>query len=62
MAAGKCAGRLLAHQVQAGGATSLQEVLPVVATLLTDEASDVRKQALASLKTIAKVRPRLPSD
>lgn len=55
MAAVKSAGRLASHQVQAGGQTSLQELLPIVAALLADEASDVRKEALASLKSIAKV-------
>jgi hypothetical protein len=55
VAAVKSAGRLASHQVQAGGQPSLQELLPIVAALLADEASDVRKEALASLKSIAKV-------
>eukprot|EP00897_Mesotaenium_endlicherianum_P004938 jgi/Mesen1/4472/ME000228S03455 len=57
--AAKGIGRLLRSQVEQRGAQaqSLAELLPVLAQLLADDASDARRRALSALKALAKVKP-----
>ncbi|EFJ34482.1 hypothetical protein SELMODRAFT_230367 [Selaginella moellendorffii] len=53
-------GRLVAYELQSrpsDALKSLSDVLPVLVGLLNDDASDVRRASLSSIKIIAKIKP-----
>lgn len=57
--AAKALGRLLAYQAKEHyvGPHSFSELMPFLVAFLKDESSDVRRRALSSLKSIAKINP-----